>query len=115
MQQAGENIEDRKECENYGKWFKSQILRLKSLRPGVTIIVIGPSDMSIKENNKYVTYPWLETVRDELKKATFEAGGSYWDLYEAMGGRNSMPSWVNTSPSLAAKDYVHFSVRGAEK
>jgi hypothetical protein len=35
-------------------------------------------------------------------------------MYKAMGGRNSMPAWVNADPPLAASDYVHFNPRGAK-
>jgi lysophospholipase L1-like esterase len=101
------------DCTNYGNWFYSQIALIRRLRPSACIIVIGPSDMSVKEKEHYVTYPLLENVRDALKQATFRAGGAYWDMYEAMGGRNSMPAWVETDPPLAAKDYIHFSPRGA--
>jgi hypothetical protein len=34
-------------------------------------------------------------------------------MYDAMGGKNSMPAWVNAEPELARPDYVHFSTRGA--
>lgn len=104
-----------KDAEQYGRSFRYQLQRLRKYVPGIAIIVIGPSDMSIKEKDKYVTYPWLEKVRDEMKKATFEEGCVYWDLYEVMGGKNSMPLWVNAEPSLAGKDYVHFSPKGARK
>jgi hypothetical protein len=40
-----------------------------------------------------------------------ECGAGYWDLFAAMGGVNSMPSWVEKG--YAGKDYVHFSNRGA--
>jgi lysophospholipase L1-like esterase len=106
-------IKNEQECANYGNWFYSQMMLLKRVRPSACIIVIGPSDMSIKDKENYVTYPLLESVRDALKEATFKAGGAYWDMYEAMGGRNSMPSWVAANPPLAATDYTHFSPRGA--
>lgn len=108
-------IKDEKGAENYGKWFESQLYFLKKHIPNVAIIVIGPSDMSVKEKDKYVTYPHLETVRDALKIATFNAGAAYWDMYEAMGGKNSMPKWVNANPPLAAPDYTHFSPSGTTK
>jgi hypothetical protein len=34
-------------------------------------------------------------------------------MYEAMGGKNSMPSWVLADPQLAGSDYTHFTPRGA--
>jgi lysophospholipase L1-like esterase len=107
-------IKDTAAAVNYGKWFYSQLTTLKSLRPNASLIVIGPSDMSYKEGENYVTYPYLEVVRDELRKATFKAGFAYWDMYEAMGGHNSMPSWVRSEPALAGSDYTHFTPRGAK-
>lgn len=108
-------IKNKKKAESYGRWFKSQMYRLKAMNPGVNFIVIGPADMSVKEKSEYVTHPYLEDVRNELKAATFEVGGAYFDMYEAMGGKNSMPLWVKADPTLAAKDYIHFNHRGARK
>ena len=103
-------------AENYSyyeRWFYGQLKRLKTLFPDIPIIVIGVSDMSIKEKDKFVSYPNLEKIRDALKSATHRAGGAYWDMYEAMGGNNSMPSWVYAQPPLATSDFVHFNRRGA--
>ncbi len=97
----------------YEKNFYKQLLRLKNLLPGVAIIVIGPADMSKKEKDQYVSYENIPLIRDALRNATFRAGGAFWDMYEAMGGKNSMPSWVNHDPPLASKDFVHFNPKGA--
>lgn len=106
-------IKDEKAVKNYGRWFKSQIRRLQMMCPEAAIIVIGPSDMSTKEKDKYVTYEYLPTVVETLKEAALSTGCGFWNMYEAMGGYNSMPSWVNANPELARPDYVHFSARGA--
>lgn len=99
--------------KNYERLFKKQITFLKSILPGVPVVVIGVADMSLKEKDRYVTYPNLKNVRNALKNATFDAGAVYWDMFEAMGGENSMPSWVFAEPSLASTDFVHFNYRGA--
>ena len=103
------------EAEQYGRAIGAQIARFKRMIPGVCIIVIGPSDMSIKEGDLYVTRPYLEDVRDALKTNALAQGAVFWDMYEAMGGRNSMVSWVEAEPALAADDYTHFSPQGARK
>jgi len=97
----------------YGGKFYKQLKRLKSIDPEVPIIVIGVADMSQKVNDHYESYPNIEEIRDVMKDASFKAGCAYWDLYEAMGGHNSMPSWVFAEPSLASPDFVHFNHRGA--
>lgn len=99
---------------SYERYFKRELSVIRRIRPGVPVIVIGPSDMSVKDKDNFITYPNLEGVRDAIRRATLESGFVYWDMYEAMGGRNSMPSWVNAKPSLATSDYVHFNSRGAK-
>lgn len=108
-------VKNDEKAENYGKWFGSQIRLLKQLIPGVSILVIGPSDMATKVKNNFETYPYLLPVRNALKKAAFDHGCAFWDLYEVMGGKNSMEVWVNAEPPLAGKDYVHFTPKGAKK
>ena len=106
-------IKDQKAIDNYGRWFANQIKRLKQSCPDAAVIVIGPSDMSTKDKDKYVTYDYLPAVVEALKQAALSTGSGYWDMYQAMGGYNSMPGWVNATPALAQPDYVHFSPRGS--
>ncbi|MEY4605056.1 MAG: hypothetical protein RIT43_2348 [Bacteroidota bacterium] len=95
----------------YAKYIKGQINTLKKLRPSAAILFIGPSDMSRLDNGVFQTYPLLPYCVSLLKKTVMECGAGYWDLFAAMGGVNSMPSWVEKG--YAGKDYVHFSNRGA--
>jgi lysophospholipase L1-like esterase len=108
-------VDSKKKADNFGKEFLRNMKRIRSLCPQASILVIGPSDMSKNIDGKMQTYTNLPDVRDALKSAVFEIGGAYFDIYEVMGGKNSMPSWVESNPPLAAKDYIHFSPRGAAK
>lgn len=108
-------IDSQEECVNYGKWFASQIKMIKGMNPNATIILIGPSDMAIKVKTEYYTHPYLPHVRDVLKKAAQESNCMFWDMYEAMGGLNSISKWIEAEPPLAAKDYTHFTPKGARK
>ncbi len=104
-----------KQATNYGNWFKNQINFLKRLNPNIPILVIGPSDMSRKNKTEYVTRPFLEDVRDALQEATLSTDCLFWDMYAAMGGRNSMPKWVNAVPALGGADHIHFTSKGSVK
>jgi lysophospholipase L1-like esterase len=108
-------VTSEEQAANYGKWFRSQIRTLKRLNPNASFLVIGPSDMSVKDKDKFITYTYLPAVRDALKAAAFEQGAAYWDLFEAMGGKGSMPSWVQADPPLASTDHIHFSPSGANR
>lgn len=96
----------------YKKGLKRQLKSIKAAYPGVSIIVIGPSDMSRKEDDKMVSYSNIPALRDAMKESALETGCCFWDLYEAMGGQNSMVAWVKKG--LAQKDYTHFSYKGAK-
>jgi hypothetical protein len=96
----------------YRRAFKKQLQFFKELCPGTPVIVIGPSDMSVRVDGHFDTYPGLEAIRDALRDAAMESGFGFWDLYEAMGGYNSMPSFVQAVPSLASADYIHFNNLG---
>lgn len=97
----------------YERMFYRNLMALKKAAPGVPILVVGVSDMSRKEGLEYVSYPNITLIRDAQRSAAFRAGCAFWDLFEAMGGKNAMVSWVHNDPPLAADDYTHFTARGA--
>ncbi|MEN8202390.1 MAG: hypothetical protein ABFS28_07330 [Bacteroidota bacterium] len=111
--QFGGNVVPYMKPNYYREFFKRELEFFKDLCPGIPIVVIGPADMSIREKGMFKTYPELEPIRDALRQATLESGFAFWDLYEAMGGSNSMPSFVHADPPLASKDYLHFTPKGA--
>ena len=114
MQFGGNSVpffKDSSAVRNYVSYFKGQLNTIKKLRPSAAIIVIGPSDMSKLENGIFVSYPLLPYTVALMKKETMDVGGGYWDLFNAMGGFNSMPSWVEQG--LAGKDYIHFTNKGS--
>jgi hypothetical protein len=78
------------------------------------VLVMGVADMSVKNGNDFESYANLDNVIHTLRSAAFRSGAAFWDMQKAMGGRNSMPAWVNANPPLAASDYVHFNKRGSD-
>lgn len=106
-------IKDATMAANYAGYLRGQINIIKKLAPQASIIFIGPADMSVKEGTNYVTHPQLEATRDGIKKVALETGCAFFDMYDCMGGANSMASWVDQK--LAANDYIHFSPQGARK
>lgn len=103
--------------ENYDYYYRAFLQQLKLLKQynqDLSIIVLGVSDVSRIGKNGFESYPNIEKIRDVQKRAAFESGCAFWDIYEAMGGQNSMPSWVFADPPLAQKDFVHFNPMGAK-
>jgi len=98
----------------YEHSFYNQLTKLKRIIPGVSIIVVGIADMSQKDKDQYVSLPNVTLIRDALKNAAFRADCAFWDTFEAMGGKNSMPSWRFSDPPLAEGDFTHFTVKGSK-
>ena len=68
--------------------------------------------MAFLEEGIYSTYEFLPYCVDRMREATTSAGGAFWSMYDGMGGKNSMPAWVEKG--LAGKDHIHFSSAGAK-
>jgi len=97
----------------YEEQLYEQLTLLKRLQPDVNILVVGVADMARRVDGVMASYPNIEKIRDVQKRAAFRAGCAFWDAYQAMGGKNSIVSWAYAQPTLASKDFCHFSGIGA--
>ena len=59
------------------------------------------------------TNPSVPLIVEAQKEAARKSKVAFFNLYEAMGGRNSMVEWVEEL-QYANKDYVHFNHKGAK-
>lgn len=106
-------LKTEKRMREYKESLIAQIKLFKAISPETKILFIGPADMSTNVKGKKETYPQLEPTIHMIQEVCNETGIAFWNLYEAMGGHNSMIEWVKAG--LAGKDYVHFSRDGASK
>ena len=107
------SIKDSSMAINYANYLRNQISIVKRAAPNASILFIGPSDMSTKKGTEYITYPYLEETKNAIKKVVLESGCAFFDMYDCMGGENSMATWVDKK--MATTDYIHFSPQGARK
>jgi len=96
----------------YERALTRQIKYLNYIFPNTPVLVIGLSDMSKRKGNYYESYPNILKIRMAQRNAARNTNSAFWDLYSAMGGENSMPSWVFANPPLARKDFTHFNRKG---
>jgi lysophospholipase L1-like esterase len=108
-------IKSEKAIDEYTKNIAKQINHLKNIYPAAKILFIGPSDMSTMENGRLQTYPFLKEIIQGMKETVLENGAAFWDMFDVMGGENSMIEWVKNNPAWAASDYIHFTEKGADK
>ncbi len=100
-------------------WYANQMIKvinnLKKAFPQTSILIIGVGDRSIKRGTRFVTDPNIPKLLKVQQAIAAKTGVAFWSLFDAMGGYNSMDSWVNANPPLALMDYTHPSWQGAAK
>ncbi len=88
---------------------------LQEIFPGTPILVISIGDKSMKVGTEYQTSPDIPYLVQAQQEVTRKTNTVFWNLYENMGGYNSMVTWANSTPPLAQRDYTHFNSYGTNK
>jgi hypothetical protein len=100
-------------------WYEKEMIKavnlLKSSFPQASILIVGVGDKGIKKGSSFVTDPNVSRLVKVQKNIAAKSGVAFWNLFDAMGGENSMTQWVNAKPPLAMKDFTHVNLQGAEK
>jgi hypothetical protein len=101
------------------KWYERGMTRvvdrMQRAFPNASILIVGMSDKSSRIDGEFQTDPSVPRLLAAQRSLAERNHAAFWNLYEAMGGENSMVSWVEESPALANKDYTHVNFRGAHK
>jgi hypothetical protein len=87
---------------------------VKGAAPKASILIVAPLDRADKNEKTGAmhTKPIIKKLVECQKKVAAEAGVGFWNTFEAMGGENSMATWVRKG--LAGSDLTHPSPQGGE-
>ena len=102
-----------KSVEVYVNNIIAQIKYLQRVAPHIPILFIGPSDMLSIVDGELRTYRHLPFLVERLSAEIPNSGAAFWNMYQVMGGANSMRAWVRKG--WAGSDYVHFTAKGANE
>jgi lysophospholipase L1-like esterase len=100
--------------EAYEKTLRALVDKVKAAAPKASVLIVSPLDRAEKDEKSGAmhTKPIIKKLVECQKKVAAEAGVGFWNMYEAMGGENSMATWVRKG--LAGSDLTHPSPQGAE-
>lgn len=104
----------RKSYKSYEEGMKKVINHFKTHMPNTDILMVSVSDKSTRIKGRLQTDPSVPLIVEAQQKVADEMNVGFLNLYEGMGGHNSMIKWVNANPSLANSDYTHPNRRGAK-
>jgi lysophospholipase L1-like esterase len=89
--------------------------RLKSCYPEASILLMSVSDRSNKIGGKFQTMKSIPLFVEAQREIARKSQIAFFNLFEAMGGENSMVAFVDSNPSLANKDYTHLNFLGGRR
>ena len=85
---------------------------LKECFPHSAILVMGIGDRGSLRNGEFVTMPAVYAMIEAQRKAAKESRVAFWSTFDAMGGAESMATYVKKG--WAAKDYTHIGYNGGK-
>jgi hypothetical protein len=102
--------------KNYN-WYRDKMVNvirhIKESFPGADIMLLGVSDRSHRRDGSYNTMPGVISLLKSQRQIAINAEITFWNTFAAMGGQNSMVTYVKNN--WASKDYTHLSFRGGKE
>ena len=115
--QYGVNLLFRPNDKNFSWYAKSMLPVVKKFRncfKETEFLLISTADRAFRYGTQYKSAIGIDSLIKVQAALAFETNSSFYNLFETMGGTNSIVDWANRKPSLANKDYVHPNHKGAE-
>jgi lysophospholipase L1-like esterase len=134
---TNEGFDDSLNVGVYTAQYASIVDRLKHIRPGVKIVMIGPPDgarpAGVCRNSavgrncpappaapeadkgcRLATPPKLDAVREAQRELARRVGAYFWDWSSVMP-RCGAEVWAASNPPLMAPDHVHMTMEGYKR
>lgn len=99
----------------YAGQMKQAVSHLKECYPDANVMILGVGDRSYRKDGEFITMPAVPALVEAQREVARSLGVVFWDTYQAMGGYNSMLSFVEHKPPLANKDYTHINHAGGKQ
>jgi hypothetical protein len=93
----------------------SVIEEFKRSFPKTSFLLVSVADKTIKKGSQFLTNPDVPLLLESQRRIAERTNIAFWNLWEAMGGNNSMKDWVDSAPPQALKDYSHFTPEGGDR
>lgn len=104
---------------NYDRYIagmQTALRHLKEAFPQAGILVVSVGDRDYKtEEGALRTMPGIKNLVRYQQNLAADEAVAFWNMFEAMGGEESMAEMVHAKPSMANYDYTHINFRGGKR
>lgn len=115
--QYGVNLMFRKNDTNYdyyGRNFDPVIKKFKKNFPTSEFLLVSAADRAFRYDGTYKSAKGLPNLLKIQAELAYNNDLPFFNLFQTMGGENSIVEWTKQNPPLANKDYIHPNHKGAE-
>jgi lysophospholipase L1-like esterase len=97
------------------KEMETAVKRVRSALPEASILLMSPMDRGeLKPDGTIGTIETLPRLVAKEKQLAIDLGVSFFNTFEAMGGKGTMAKWYAAQPRLVGADYIHPLPAGAK-
>ncbi len=118
---TNEGFDDGLEPRSYEALLRGQVVRLRRLAPGASLMILGAPDAlrngvtnGCSADGRRSPPPSLAVVRDVQRRVAADMGVAFWDWHGRMGGDCSADRLAMRGEPFMLRDRVHFSSAGAD-
>lgn len=104
---TNEAIQSKFDGPQFRREVKHLLASIKKQLPEASILLTINPEVLIRKTK---TSPYTPQVRQIIIEEAQEAGAAWWDLYQVMGGAESIRDWRKAD--LAYRDFIHFTQKG---
>lgn len=97
----------------YARRMEEVVRHVQVCFPDADVLLLGVSDRSRQVEGNFETMPAVLALLHAQRQMARRTGITFWNVFGAMGGENSMVRYVNNG--WAGKDYTHLSFRGGRE
>ncbi|MFK7060964.1 hypothetical protein V3Q90_12655 [Flavobacterium oreochromis] len=115
--QYGVNLMFRPNDVNYDYYYQKMtplIKKFKKEMPKTDFLIFSCSDRAFKYNNEWKSAIGIDSLIKTQARLSYDNKIPFYNLFLSMGGKGIMKKWVDTIPTMASKDYIHFNSRGSK-
>lgn len=117
VMQYGVNLLFRPDDTDYSYYVKVMtptLVKFKNAFPETDILMVSTADRAFRYNGEFQSAKGVRNLVETQAKMAYDNNLSFFNLFETMGGENSIVAWAQKEPPLANKDYVHPNGRGTD-
>ena len=98
----------------YVRLMNPVLRKFKTNLPDAEFLIVSSADRAFRYDGDYKTAIGLPNLLETQAKMALDNGFAFFNLFQTMGGTNSIVKWATETPPLANKDYVHPNAKGAD-